>query len=169
MDYPGWPRGPLYLRVRSRCNSLFHRFQHNRHIFSVPTRRTVIVLSYFTTSRCSRRSLVAHHQFYPRRLSRSKVRKLRLRCPDAAFADAITPVIKQWEVRTGGKVTLSREPMAPTDDSDIGIIPANSLGEWGEQGLLAPVPEELKAGMPFSGTNFFPFIVSGSWSGMDKL
>lgn len=70
--------------------------------------------------------------------------KLTLRCQDAAFADAITPIVKAWEVRSGATVTLAHEIMTPADDSDIGIIPTGGLGEWAEAGLLAPVPEELK-------------------------
>lgn len=71
--------------------------------------------------------------------------KITLRCPDAAFADAITPMVKAWEVRTGATVTIARETMTSADDSDLGIIPTNDLGAWAEPGLLSPVPPKLRA------------------------
>ncbi len=71
--------------------------------------------------------------------------KLTLSCPDAAFADAITPMAKAWAARTGAEVVVRRETMTPTDETDIGIIPSGHLGEWGEQGLLVPVPVKLRA------------------------
>lgn len=70
---------------------------------------------------------------------------LTLSCPDAAFADAITPVVKAWAARTGAEVVVRREGMTPTDDTDIGIIPSGHLGEWAEPGLLSPIPAKLRA------------------------
>src|SRR6266540_435125 len=70
---------------------------------------------------------------------------LTLSCPDAAFAAAVTPVVKAWAARTGAEVVIRREARTPADDTDIGIIPSSHLGEWGEPGLLAPVPAKLRA------------------------
>jgi ABC-type glycerol-3-phosphate transport system substrate-binding protein len=61
------------------------------------------------------------------------------------MADAITPMIKAWAIRTGAEISLRRDPMTPTDDSDIGVIPSAHLGEWAEPGLLLPVPTKLRA------------------------
>jgi multiple sugar transport system substrate-binding protein len=116
---------------------------HNRHTFSVPT-RTGSVLSFLVITALLFVIAGCTPTVQPTVPKPLEGQKLMLRCPDAVFADAITPIIKQWEVRTGAKVTLAREAMTPTDDSDIGIIPSSSLGEWAEQGLLLPVPEELK-------------------------
>jgi ABC-type glycerol-3-phosphate transport system substrate-binding protein len=69
---------------------------------------------------------------------------LTLRCPDPAFADAIAPAVRAWEVRSGAKVALRREAAAPGDDSDLAVVRAGELGEWAEAGQLAPVPDELK-------------------------
>ena len=33
---------------------------------------------------------------------------LTMSCPDAPFADAIAPMVRSWEVRTGAKVALDR-------------------------------------------------------------
>ncbi|MFM8273081.1 MAG: extracellular solute-binding protein [Gemmata sp.] len=71
---------------------------------------------------------------------------LTLSCPDAAFADAIAPMVRAWGVRTGATVTLSREPMAPADAADLGVIPTGHLGAWAEPGHLAEVPAKLRAG-----------------------
>lgn len=71
--------------------------------------------------------------------------KLTLSCPDAAFADAVTPMVKVWAARTGAEVAIRRTPMTATDDSDLGVIPSTYLGEWAEPGLLAPVPAKLRA------------------------
>ncbi|MDW8197125.1 MAG: extracellular solute-binding protein [Gemmataceae bacterium] len=65
---------------------------------------------------------------------------LTLRCPDAAFAQAITPMVRAWEVRTGGQVTIHTQAMTATDDTDIGILRSGELGEWGSQKQLLPVP-----------------------------
>lgn len=71
--------------------------------------------------------------------------RLTLRCPDAALAQAITPIVRAWEVRTGGQVTLHHQPMTTTDDTDIGIIRTGELGEWGVQKLLRPIPVAFRA------------------------
>jgi ABC-type glycerol-3-phosphate transport system substrate-binding protein len=71
--------------------------------------------------------------------------KLTLRCPDAAFADAIMPMVHAWAARTGAEVDLRREAMTPTDDTDLAIIPSGQLGEWAEPALLAPVPVKYRA------------------------
>jgi ABC-type glycerol-3-phosphate transport system substrate-binding protein len=71
--------------------------------------------------------------------------KLTLRCPDAAMADALTPMVKAWATRTGAEISVAREPMTATDDSDIGVIPSAHLGAWAEPGLLLPVPTKLRA------------------------
>jgi ABC-type glycerol-3-phosphate transport system substrate-binding protein len=82
---------------------------------------------------------------------------LTLRCPDPAFADAITPAVRAWEVRSGAKVALRREAMAPGDDSDLAVIPSGALGEWAEAGQLARVPDELKRGdNPFQWFSLLP-------------
>ncbi len=70
---------------------------------------------------------------------------LTLRCPDAALAQAITPIVRAWEVRTGADVTLHHQAMIPTDDTDIGIIRTGELGEWGVQKLLTPIPVAFRA------------------------
>ena len=72
-------------------------------------------------------------------------RKLTLSCPDEKFADAITPMVRAWAARTGAEVVVRRGAMTPADDSDLGVIPAGHLGEWGEAGLLVPVPAKLRA------------------------
>ena len=71
--------------------------------------------------------------------------KLAVSCPDAAFADAVGPMVKAWAKRSGAEVVVRREPMTPEDDSDIGLIPSGHLGAWGEPGLLVPVPAKLRA------------------------
>ena len=70
---------------------------------------------------------------------------LALSCPDAAFADAVAPMVRSWEVRTGAKVTLARADMTPADATDLAVIPAGKLGEWAEPGHLAPLPARLRA------------------------
>ena len=72
--------------------------------------------------------------------------KLTLSCPDAAFADAIEPMVRSWEVRTGAKVTLTRESMTPADATDLGVIPAGQLGFWAEPGHLATLPARFRGG-----------------------
>ncbi len=83
---------------------------------------------------------------------------LTLRCPDAAFADAIEPMVRVWAARTGATVHCKREAMTASDDSDIGVIPVGGLGEWADPGLLAPLPtgrNDIRA-------NDHPF----QWSGL---
>lgn len=70
--------------------------------------------------------------------------KLTLSCPDAAFAEAIEPMVRSWEARTGAAVALSREPMKPDDATDLAVIPAGALGAWAEPGQLAPLPPRLR-------------------------
>jgi ABC-type glycerol-3-phosphate transport system substrate-binding protein len=71
---------------------------------------------------------------------------LTVRCPDAALADTVEPMVRAWAARTGASVTLKREAMTPADDSDVGVIPATSLGEWADPGHLAPLPAGIRAG-----------------------
>ena len=71
---------------------------------------------------------------------------LALSCPDPAFADAIEPMVRSWEVRTGAKVTLARTAMTPTDATDLAVIPAGHLGAWAEPGHLAAVPAKYRGG-----------------------
>src|SRR5262245_44482796 len=70
--------------------------------------------------------------------------KLTFSCPDAALADALTPMVKAWATRTGAEVVVRREPMTPTDDTDLAVIPSGHLGAWAEPGLLVPVPTKLR-------------------------
>lgn len=76
---------------------------------------------------------------------------LTVSCPDAAFADAITPIANTWAARTGATVTISRTPMTATDSADVGVIPSGTLAEWGEVGLLAPVPVKMRTGDQWQG------------------
>lgn len=70
--------------------------------------------------------------------------KLTLSCPDAAFAEAIEPMVRSWEARTGAAVTLSRDTMKPDDATDLAVIPVSALGAWAEPGQLAPLPPRLR-------------------------
>lgn len=69
---------------------------------------------------------------------------LTLSCPDAAFAQAIEPMVRSWEARTGAVVNLSRDPMKPDDATDLAVIPVGALGAWAEPGQLAPLPPRLR-------------------------
>ncbi|HEY1188715.1 MAG TPA: extracellular solute-binding protein, partial [Gemmata sp.] len=69
---------------------------------------------------------------------------LAFNCPDRAFADAIEPMIRSWEARTGAAVTLTRDPMTPTDATDLAVLPVSALGAWAEPGHLAPLPLRLR-------------------------
>ncbi|AWM40732.1 hypothetical protein GobsT_07300 [Gemmata obscuriglobus] len=66
--------------------------------------------------------------------------QLTFNCSDPAFAAAVEPMIRSWEVRTGAAVTLTRDPMTAADATDLAVLPANRLGEWAEPGHLAPLP-----------------------------
>src|SRR5262249_4875934 len=82
---------------------------------------------------------------------------LTLRCPDAAFADAIEPMVQVWATRTGATVHLKREPMSAADDSDIGVLPTSALGEWAEPGPLVPPPAQMReAGHAFQWFGVLP-------------
>jgi ABC-type glycerol-3-phosphate transport system substrate-binding protein len=72
--------------------------------------------------------------------------QLALSCPDTAFADAIEPILRSWEVRTGAKVALRREPMIPADDCDCAVISTSQLGEWAQPGLLLTLPGKYRSG-----------------------
>ncbi len=71
---------------------------------------------------------------------------LTLSCPDAAFHDAIAPMVRSWEARTGAKVSLTRDAMTPQDATDLAVIPAGHLGAWAEPGHLAALPARFRAG-----------------------
>src|SRR5689334_6324875 len=47
---------------------------------------------------------------------------LTIRCPDPAFAAAITPAAQSWATRTGATITLLTGSMTPGDDTDVGIL-----------------------------------------------
>src|SRR5215216_2689875 len=47
--------------------------------------------------------------------------KLTLSCPEPAMADAITPMARAWEARTGASVAVRREPMTADDATDVGV------------------------------------------------
>ncbi len=70
---------------------------------------------------------------------------LTLNCPDASFADAITPMAKAWAARTGATVTVTRTPTSATDAADVVVIPTGELGKWAEDGALAPVPAKVRS------------------------
>lgn len=72
-------------------------------------------------------------------------KKLTFNCSDRALADALEPMIRSWEVRTGAAVALTRDPMTAGDATDLAVIPANRLGEWAEPGHLAPLPLKHRA------------------------
>jgi ABC-type glycerol-3-phosphate transport system substrate-binding protein len=82
--------------------------------------------------------------------------RLTVSCPDAAFAEAIAPIANTWGVRTGAVVTVAPAPMTPTDASDVGVIPTGALGEWGEAGLLAPVPNKVRTGEQYQWQGLLP-------------
>jgi hypothetical protein len=77
-------------------------------------------------------------------------------CPDAAMADAVTPMVRAWEARTGAAVTIRREPMAAGDAADVGIIPAGEFGGWADAGQLAAVPTKLRADPAFQWSGLLP-------------
>jgi ABC-type glycerol-3-phosphate transport system substrate-binding protein len=119
-----------------------HPIPHNRQGFSVLTR--IVPRLCLTIGLLLVPLLGCGDTAPPPEPRRHEGLKLTLRCPDAAFADAVAPMVKSWEARTGAEVAIRREAMAPADDSDVGVIPVGGLGAWGEGGLLAPVPDELK-------------------------
>lgn len=65
------------------------------------------------------------------------------------MADAIAPMVRAWEARTGAAVTINRNPMNPADQTDIGIIASGELGAWAESGHLAAVPTKLRSDAAF--------------------
>ncbi|MBM3982581.1 MAG: extracellular solute-binding protein [Planctomycetes bacterium] len=79
---------------------------------------------------------------------------LTLHCPDAAFADAVAPMVAAWAARTGATVRVERAPAAP--DADLAIIPTGALGEWADGGHLAPVPAKLRTGEQFQWAGLLP-------------
>ncbi|MBY0456257.1 MAG: hypothetical protein K2V38_02850, partial [Gemmataceae bacterium] len=70
--------------------------------------------------------------------------KLTLACPDPALADALAPMLASWEARTGARVTVLRQGMAPADDADLGVVAAGELGVWAEDGKLTSLPGKLR-------------------------
>jgi ABC-type glycerol-3-phosphate transport system substrate-binding protein len=70
---------------------------------------------------------------------------LTLRCPDAAFARAVTPAAESWATQKGAKVEVQTGSMTPGDSADLGVIPAAEFGAWAARGDLAPVPGPLRA------------------------
>ena len=72
------------------------------------------------------------------------------------MADAVAPMVRAWEARTGATVTIKREPMNPTDATDVGIIPSGELGAWAEPGHLSAVPAKLRADAAFQWTGLLP-------------
>ncbi len=91
---------------------------------------------------------------------------LTLSCPDNAFADAIGPMVRSWEARTGAKVTLARTEMTPADATDLAVIPVGRLGEWAEPGHLAPLPARFRsAEHPIRWFEFLPPYAErlGAW------
>src|SRR5262245_32122472 len=90
---------------------------------------------------------------------------LTVRCPDAAFAEAIEPMVRVWAARTGATVAFKREPMTTTDDTDVGVIPVGGLGEWADAGLIVPLPHRLQASdNPFQwSTLLLPYQRLASW------
>jgi hypothetical protein len=72
------------------------------------------------------------------------------------MADAVTPMVRAWEARTGASVTIRRDPMTPADAVDVGIISAGELGAWAEPGHLAAVPEKLRADPTFQWSGLLP-------------
>src|SRR4051812_32770447 len=55
---------------------------------------------------------------------------LTVRCPDPAFARAITPAVESWGAAKGAKVAVEIGAMSPNDSADVGIIPAAEFGQW---------------------------------------
>jgi hypothetical protein len=88
-------------------------------------------------------------------------------CPDPAFADAIGPIAQTWAARTGASVTIAPAPMTRTDSSDIGVLPPGALGEWGEAGLLVPVPARLRTGEQYQWQGLLPAYAErlAEWGG----
>lgn len=72
------------------------------------------------------------------------------------MADAITPMVRAWEARTGATVTIRREPMTDTDSTDVAIIPAGELGVWADPGQLAAVPAKLRGDPAFQWNGLLP-------------
>lgn len=81
---------------------------------------------------------------------------LALACPDGAMADAVAPLVRAWEARTGATVAVRRAPMTESDATDVGIIPAGELGRWAEPGHLAPVPAKLLTDPAFQWAGLLP-------------
>lgn len=81
---------------------------------------------------------------------------LTVNCPDAAFADAITPMAKAWAARTGATVIVTRGPAGAADAADIVVIPTGDLGTWAEGGALAPVPAKVRTGEQFQWQGLLP-------------
>lgn len=69
---------------------------------------------------------------------------LTLRCPDRAFAEAVTPAANSWAARTGAAVSVRVEAMTAGDDADVGVIAAGEFGAWADRNDLAPVPLALR-------------------------
>lgn len=82
--------------------------------------------------------------------------KLTLSCPEPAMADAITPMVRVWEARTGATVAVRREPMTAADATDVAVLAAGDLGAWAEPGHLAPVPAKLRADAAFQWSGLLP-------------
>ncbi|HJZ55923.1 MAG TPA: extracellular solute-binding protein [Gemmataceae bacterium] len=79
---------------------------------------------------------------------------LKVRCPDRAFADAITPIAKTWAARTGATVVW----VPPNDpDPDVLVLPAAEIGLWAERDELLPVPPAIKeAAHPYQWQTVLP-------------
>jgi ABC-type glycerol-3-phosphate transport system substrate-binding protein len=68
-----------------------------------------------------------------------------IRCPDANFAQAVTPAARSWADRTGATVTIHTAAMTPGDDTDIGIVGVPEFGAWAERGELVRVPAAIRS------------------------
>jgi multiple sugar transport system substrate-binding protein len=93
--------------------------------------------------------------------------RLTVSCPDPAFAAAITPIANTWAARTGAAVAVVPAAMSPTDESDIGVIPTGALGEWGETGLISPVPARVRTGEQYQWQGLLPVYAEhlAEWNG----
>ena len=80
-----------------------------------------------------------------------------MRCPDTAFAAAITQPARSWATRTGATITLLTGNMMPGDDTDVGILTVAEVGAWADRGELARVASTLRlADHPFQWTGVLP-------------
>ncbi|MDB5306246.1 MAG: Bacterial extracellular solute-binding protein [Gemmataceae bacterium] len=69
---------------------------------------------------------------------------LTVSCPDARLSAILFPMAKVWAARTGAKVEVTTDRMAPGDAVDVGVVEFADLGTWADRDELLPVPAALR-------------------------